>query len=170
LCKIKVFENESTFKRVLKLKNTKTPSSIRTVYFAATFIRTMELYLKEQIEKWFKNGLKFNEDSLIFTTDSCKPIDPTNYYKAWQRFLKRIGVAFKKVHAIRDTFATNLIRRDAKINDVKDILGHRTIETTEKYYIFVYPEDKKSTAELLSDFALGYNSKIDLVGKKSVNE
>jgi len=167
LCRVKIFENENTFKRELRVKNTKTKSSIRTVFFAKTFAKTLELYFKEQTEKWFENGLKFDEDSLIFTTDSCKPVDPVNYYKSWRRLLKRIKVGFKKVHAIRDTFATTLIRRGVKIHDLKEILGHSSISTTEKYYIFCFPEDKKDAAELLSDFIPQNNAMKNQVGKKS---
>ncbi len=34
---------------------------------------------------------------------------------------------------------------------VKELLGHSSIQITEKYYIFVFPEDKSKTAELIND-------------------
>ena len=41
----------------------------------------------------------------------------------------------KKVtpHLIRHQFATGLLRAGAKLNTVKDILGHNSILTTQKY-------------------------------------
>lgn len=97
------------------------------------------------------SGLIFNDDSLIFTTSSCKPIEPNNFRRAWSRFLKRINIKYKKVHSIRDTYATLLVRRGAKIHDVKTLLGHSSIAITEKYYIFVFPEDLEQTASLLDN-------------------
>lgn len=109
------------------------------------------MYFLEQEEKWKKNGLEFNDDSLIFTTKTCKPIDQKNFNRFWRRFLKRIGVDYKNPHSMRDFYATTLVRRGAKIHDVKDLLGHSSIKITEKYYIFVFPEDKSDTANLIND-------------------
>lgn len=101
-----------------------------------------------------KNGLEFNDDSLIFTTDTCQPLDMKNFSRAWERFLKRIDICYKKPHSIRDTYATTLVRRGALIHDVKDMLGHSSISITEKYYIFVFPDDKSKTASLLDNLIL----------------
>lgn len=100
----------------------KSSSSIRDVAFSKFFWNTLELYFKEQEEKWKRNGLDFTDDSLIFTTDTCQPIDLSNFRRAWERFLKRIDVDYKKIHSIRDTYATTLIRRGAKMHDVKEML------------------------------------------------
>ena len=99
-----------------------------------------------------QNELEFNEDSIIFTTTTCKPIDTTNFSRAWKRFLSRINVSYKKIHSIRDTYATTLIRRGALIHNVKKLLGHSSILITEKYYIYVFPEDLQATTSLLNDF------------------
>lgn len=65
--------------------------------------------------------------------------------------LKRIGVEYKKPHSIRDTYATTLIRKGASLFTVKKLLGHSSIKITEKYYIFVFPEDLSATANLMND-------------------
>lgn len=149
---VKEYESSTNYKRVLKLKKPKSKSSIRDISFPKFYAKILEKYFKEQEEKWRKNGLSFNDDSLIFTTVSCKPIYGRNFSRAWERFLKRINIDYKKLHSIRDTFATTLIRRGAKIHNVKRMLGHSSIVITEKYYIFVFPEDLEDTAALLDDF------------------
>lgn len=151
LKRVKVFDSPTEWHRELKLIRPKSKSSIRNVDFSKKFWHTLELYFKEQEEKWKRNGLVFNDESLIFTTDTCQPIDFANFRRAWERFLKRIDVDYKKLHGIRDTYATLLIRRGALIHDVKDMLGHSSIKITEKYYIFVFPDDKSKTASLLDD-------------------
>ena len=148
---VKVFDTPETWHRELKLIKPKSETSIRTINFPIPLWKTLDLYLKEQKEKWKRNGLEFNDDSLIFTTDTCKPIDLINFSRAWKRFLNRIDIPYKKPHSIRDTYATTLIRRGASIHDVKDLLGHSSIKITEKYYIFIFPEDKSTTASLLND-------------------
>lgn len=151
---VKVYDSPTEWHRELKLIKPKSNDSIRIVNFPIPLWNTLELYFKEQEEKWKRNGLEFNDDSLIFTTETCKPIDRKNFYRAWERFLKRIEVNYKKPHSIRDTYATTLIRRGASIHDVKAMLGHSSIKITEKYYIFVFPKDKAKTASLLDDIVV----------------
>lgn len=154
LKKVKIYDSPKKWHRETKLIKPKSHSSIRDVYFPAPFWKTIELYFKEQEEKWKANGLEFNDDSLVFTTESCNPIDMSNFRRAWKRFLNRIKIDYKKPHSIRDTYATLLIRRGALIHDVKELLGHSSIKITEKYYIYVFPEDKSKTASLLDDIAI----------------
>ncbi len=151
LKKVKVFDTPETWHYEVKLIKPKSSQSVRNVNYPIPFWNTLDLYFKEQEQKWKNNGLEFNNDSLIFTTDTCKHIDGTNFTRAWRRFLKRINVSYKKPHSMRDTYATTLIRRGALIHDVKDLLGHSSITITEKYYIYVFPEDKSKTASLIDD-------------------
>lgn len=154
LKRVKIYTSDTSWYRELKLIKPKSKPSIRTVYYSTLFWSTLQLYFKEQEKKWSKNGLTFNDDSLIFTTRSCQPIDKNNFYRSWKKFLRDIKVQYKKVHSIRDFYATTLIRRGASIHTVKEMLGHSSIKITEKYYIFVFPEDKSETANLLNDIAL----------------
>ena len=67
---------------------------------------------------------------------------------------------YKKFHSIRDTYATKLIRLGANITTVKELLGHSSIKITEKYYVFVFPEDKSKTANLLNSLISPKKQKI----------
>lgn len=154
LKRVKVYDNDEKWHRETKLIRPKSVTSIRDVPFPIPFWEVLEKYLKEQETKWKNNGLKFDENSLLFTTDTCNPIDMKNFSRAWERFLNRIELEKKKPHSIRDTYATTLIRRGANIHDVKALLGHSSIKITEKYYIFVFPDDKSKTAALLNDLVV----------------
>lgn len=150
----KIYENPNKYHRELKLIKPKSVSSIRDVNFPTNIYPMLEKYLKEQENKWKKQGLIFNDDSLLFTTISCSPIESSNFRRAWQRFLKRIKIDYKKPHSIRDTYATTLIRKGANITTVKELLGHSSIKITEKYYIYVFPDDKSETANLMNDLII----------------
>jgi len=151
---VKVFDSPTTFHREMRLIRPKTLSSVRDVNFAEGFSKILKLYFEEQEKKWTENGLEFNDESLIFTTDSCLPIEFSNHRRSWERFLKRLNIPLKKFHSIRDTYATTLIRKGASLITVRDLLGHSTIKTTERYYLFVFPSDKKNTADLLNSLII----------------
>lgn len=148
---VKIYDSSTSYHRETKLIRPKSKSSIRNVNFPSNIYPILEKYLKEQELKWKKQGMIFNDDSLLFTTASCLPIDSNNFARAWKRFLNRINIEYKKPHSLRDTYATTLIRKGAIITTVKNLLGHSSIKITEKYYIYVFPDDKSSTANLMND-------------------
>ena len=154
LKRIKVFESPSKYHYETKLIKPKSDSSIRNVNFPTDFSIILEQYLQEQELKWKENGLQFDDNSLIFTTKNCTPIEVSNFIRSWRRFLKRLNIEYKKFHSIRDTYATKLIRLGANITTVKELLGHSSISITEKYYVFVFPEDKSEVANLLNNLIL----------------
>lgn len=48
----------------------------------------------------------------------------------------RAGVSNVHLHRFRKWFATSMINKGVKIQDLKEIMGHESIETTNSYYIF----------------------------------
>lgn len=154
LKRVKVFESPVKYHYETKLIKPKSDSSIRNVNFPVDFSLILAQYLQEQELKWKQNGLEFNDNSLIFTTKNCKPIEVSNFRRSWLRFLKKLNIDYKKFHSIRDTYATKLIRLGANITTVKELLGHSSITITEKYYVFIFPEDRAETANLLNNLVL----------------
>ena len=122
--------------------------------------------LEDESELEGENIQAFNESEQKIIIKNCKYINGsdntfrvmillglfTGLRSGELRFLKRIEINYKKPHSMRDTYATNLIIKGANIHTVKELLGHSSINITEKYYVFVFPENKSKTANLLNDF------------------
>ncbi len=53
-----------------------------------------------------------------------------------------------RFYDLRGSFATISLRNGSEIKDIAEVLGHKRIETTEKYYISSTEEDKKRVTEL----------------------
>lgn len=47
-----------------------------------------------------------------------------------------------RFYDLRGSFATISLRNDCEIKDIAEVLGHKRIETTEKYYISSTEKDK----------------------------
>lgn len=54
-----------------------------------------------------------------------------------------------RFYDLRGSFATISLRNGCEIKDIAEVLGHKRIETTEKYYISSTKEDKKKVAEMV---------------------
>ena len=64
-----------------------------------------------------------------------KPVTTAKYWRARLGMIaKRAGVAKFRPHRLRDTFAVSLLAKDVLFQDVSALLGHSSIQTTERYY------------------------------------
>lgn len=52
-----------------------------------------------------------------------------------------------RFYDLRGSFATTSLRNGCEIKDIAEVLGHRRIETTEKYYITSTEENKKEVTK-----------------------
>ena len=63
---------------------------------------------------------------------------PETAAKYWRRRLHRIadraGVAGFRPHRLRDTFAVELLAVGVVMDDIRVLLGHSSVATTERYY------------------------------------
>ena len=75
-------------------------------------------------------------------------------YLTMQQILKRCGIegTHDIVHALRHTFATELIRQGTDIKVVSELLGHSDISTTLRIYYHTIEEQKRAAVTALEDF------------------
>ena len=64
-----------------------------------------------------------------------QPVTRAKYWRARLGLIaERAGVAGFRPHRLRDTFAVSLLGQGVAVEDVGALLGHRSIQTTERYY------------------------------------
>ncbi len=74
-----------------------------------------------------------------------------NSMKYWaKKFKADLDIDFK-FHKLRHTFASNCAAQNMNLRMLMEMMGHKKIETTQKYYISTQNEDlKRRTMELLN--------------------
>lgn len=82
-----------------------------------------------------------------------EPISNTAMQRWWADpytgVLARAGVIYRNMHVTRHTFATRLIQRGARIENVQLLLGHSSIQTTVNLYAHLDVEDARADLSLL---------------------
>ena len=64
-----------------------------------------------------------------------------------------------RFYDLRGSFATTSLRNGCEIKDIAEVLGHRRVETTEKYYISSTEENKKEvTKSFENSLKITYNN------------
>ena len=98
--------------------------------------------------KIIKDNSKRNRVEMVFTRK-----DGTYSRTDIIRYLFRIihhELGFQcRFYDLRGIFATISLRGGCEIKYIAEVLGHKRIETTEKYYISSTSEDKKEVGEIL---------------------
>ncbi len=86
--------------------------------------------VKEYLKQ--KEALDIKEKKL-FVNDKYTLLSRAELDKIVKKYLSFADVERKSPHVLRHTFATHLMNQGANIMDVKDLLGHNSLETTQIY-------------------------------------
>jgi excisionase family DNA binding protein len=76
-----------------------------------------------------------------------KPL--TDVKRSFDKACKQAGVSQLRFHDLRHTFASRLVENGVDLITVKDLLGHRSVKTTERY-THSYQEQKRRAVESLA--------------------
>jgi integrase len=133
-----------------KEEDTKSESGYRFVLMPESLIKEFEAH-RERHQKEMEDNNYTTE--YVFTTKDGNFIDRRNLRRSHIRLLGRAGFKedeLKKFHAYRATYGTMLCKRGVSIQTASELMGHKSIKTTAKYYIFVENEEKQNAANELN--------------------
>lgn len=107
----------------ITIKKTKTRMD-RVVYIKTRLIMMIERYLQERKGK--------NCKKLFLRKNSDRPLGLHQYQKKLIKYSKKSKIKCSS-YTFRHTYATLFIRNEGDIKALKEIMGHKRLETTERY-------------------------------------
>lgn len=119
--------------KVIEQSSTKTESGQRNIPLNSKACLALE-HLEQD-----SNGSKY-----VLITRDGRPLGQKSFDTTFRRILKASGIPDEKiygVHALRHSFATNLIRNKVPTKVVSDLLGHSDITITLQTYIHTLQDD-----------------------------
>lgn len=141
-----IFKDGKTSSYELAIDDTKSNNSIRFVPVTESlynaFLLHKKWHTKEQLRK------KYRAEN-VFTTNTGKLYDKRSLRHSFDRIHAAAGVSCYGVHTYRRTFGTKLAREGTPIQVLRDLMGHKDISVTAKYYIGISDDEKKKAVALL---------------------
>jgi integrase len=130
----------------------KTKKSRRSIRLTPQAVAVLRSHLERQLRDMEILGDHYQDQGLIFTTDTGAPINPSNLrQRNFAPLLKRAGLPHMRFHDLRHTCATLLLSRGVHPKFVQELLGHATIAITLDTYSHVIPSMGDATARAMAD-------------------
>ena len=105
------------------------------------------MYRADQ-ELWrIQLGVSLNADDFVFIRPDGSPINPNAITLAFQRILRKAGLKRIRIHDLRHTHATLMLKAGVHPKVVSERLGHASIGITLDIYSHVLPGLQEAAAE-----------------------
>lgn len=146
---LKIYKNLTQYvgKEKYVIGTPKTKSSRRKLDVPDIVIETLQLLYEDRV-----NMYGFNENWFVFGDES--PIPKTTADANKDKYMQIADVQRITFHEIRHSFCSYLLTNsnsNINIYDVKEFLGHSSIDTTQRIYAHVLGKDKKKISTFFND-------------------
>ena len=132
------------------VKMPKSVSGIRKVYFSEKYEQVLLQWKREQAERCVQAGDRWNDQSFIFTDTFGNMMSVYAPTRICYLFEKRNGLRHLKLHGLRHTCGSLLIRRGVDPETVREMLGHESLDITNRY-VHPYENALRSAADMLEE-------------------
>ncbi len=129
------------------IKQPKTAKSRRTVSLPPSLVLLLREYRADQELFYIQLSRDIKEDDFLFIRLDGNPLNPNAVTLAFRRIIRRAGLGHVRVHDLRHTHATLMLKAGIHPKIVSERLGHASVSITLDTYSHVLPGLQEAAAE-----------------------
>jgi len=119
------------------------------VALSADTVALLQRHRRAQTEQRAALGPAYSGEGLVFAGPTGKPLDDRNLRRAFDRMVAKAGLPRLRLHDLRHTAATLMLRVGIHPKVVSERLGHATVGLTLNKYSHVLPDLQRDAAEVM---------------------
>ena len=143
-------EARTAFGATIVQKETKTRSSVRTLFLSEDMLRLLQTEQTRQKEL-YRSGQLQTPSEFVVLDHKGLPYSPNALSLAFTRFVKKNNLPRVTLHGLRHSFATVASFQGVPLFDIGKALGHATPATTGKIYTHLVDHTHEETLMKVSD-------------------
>jgi integrase len=115
--------------------DTKTEKSRRTLEIPDDVARALQEHHADQAKQKLKAGKAWQDNDMVFCTSIGTPLDAANVRRSFRRITKAAGLGTNWTpRELRHSFVSIMSDNGVTIEQIADLVGHRTTIVTQKVY------------------------------------
>ena len=143
-------ETKPDCKTSLVLKESKTQSSLRTIYVPNTVAQELLKHKQAQAERKAELQGLYQDFGLVFTQPDGRPIEERFMDRAFEEFIKESGLPKVVFHSLRHLSTSEKLKASGgDIKAVQGDTGHAQAGMVTDVYSHIFDEDRKRLAALM---------------------
>lgn len=115
----------------------------------------LKTWRKIQLQERVALGIRPNDDSLVFADPDGSPIHPDLYSQTFDRLAAASDVPRIRLHDLRHTHATILLKEGVPAKVVSERLGHANVAFTMSVYQHILPGMQADAAHTFARTVFG---------------
>ncbi len=129
------------------IEEPKTSSARRVVKLPAEAVEALREHRRRQVERRLCVGSLWEDHDLVFCTRLGRPLNPNNVARSYTRLVAIAGVPRIRLHDLRHTHATWLLKAGQPVKVVSERLGHAKVSITLDTYAHVLPDMQEGAVD-----------------------
>lgn len=136
------------------MRTTKTQSGIREIALPKHVINILKNEKVRQNILKLKGLKKKKEYDTVCLSTSNTYYNPSSFRRSYKAFIEKIGLDYKKPHALRHSHVSMLVNSNVDIKTIQHRIGHANIGTTLNTYSHVFKETDINASAKVEDLLL----------------
>lgn len=136
------------------IADVKTTNSRRTVDLDPRTVAVLRTWRRQQLEQQMSTGRR-DDDGLVFSRPDGRPIHPDFFSQSWDRLVRKSKMRRIRLHDLRHTHASILLKAGVPVKVVSERLGHSSPAFTMTVYQHVLPGMQADAAMSFSTAVFG---------------
>jgi len=135
-----------------RFSTSKTQASTRDIKIGESLVKELKEWKAHQNKMKMALRKSYNDEGLIFTTQTGKPIYPRGMLAEFNKATREAEVPQIRFHDLRHTHATICLESGMSLKEVQERLGHSSIKTTGDVYAHVTKNMKEKSIKKLEAY------------------